>query len=394
MIRAWLLILLAIAVGAGIAWWLRFDTGYVVLSYRGWIVETSVLALAAVLVIGAPLSLWLLRMAIAALRLPDTLLRFRARRQAEKARDSFESGLLKLLEGHWQRAEIELVRRAADHHAGHLNYLAAARAAQRVGASDRRDRYLELAARGAPQLEFATWLTQAELQRERGEYALAKLTALKLRVADPRHPYPVELLAECHAALGEWGELHALLTTTEKIGAPPPARRRELLLLALSQRMNGAIAEARLDALKSLWQQTPQALRADAALRRLHAKGLARLNADAEAAAMVTATLRTEWDAELVALYGSLHLADPLAMLATIEQWLGQYGEKPELLITAGRACLANKLWGKARSYLEAASRSHPTPTAFLELARMCEQTQNPEEAQRLYKQGLELAAR
>jgi HemY protein len=60
------------------------------------------------------------------------------------------------------------VRYSADHHAQHLNYLAAARAAQRLGAGDRRDHYLRLAAQSAPEMEFATLLTQAELQRERG----------------------------------------------------------------------------------------------------------------------------------------------------------------------------------------------------------------------------------
>src|SRR3546814_4250333 len=86
--------------------------------------------------------------------------RLLARRRAEKARESFETGLLRLLEGNWKRAEIELVRRAADHHAGHLNYLAAARAAQRLGAGDRRDHYLKLASEIAPEMEFATLLTQ------------------------------------------------------------------------------------------------------------------------------------------------------------------------------------------------------------------------------------------
>jgi HemY protein len=318
---------------------------------------------------------------------------YRERRRSERARDSFEEGLLKLLEGHWQRAEIELVRRAADHHASHLNYLAAARAAQRMGAADRRDHYLELAARDAPQLAFATGLTQAELQRERGEYALAKLTALKLRETDPLHPYPVELLAECYERLGEWAELHGLLQRTEKQQALPPSRQREYLLRALGERMKLAIAGARLDDLKQLWSQTPVALRRDPGLRRIHAGGLARLNAHAEAAALIASVLNEDWDGELVTLYGELLATDPVGHLASIEQWLKQYGEKPELLITAGRACLANKLWGKARSYLEAVIRVRPSAAAYLELARLCEQTQNPEEAARLHRQGLEMAA-
>lgn len=393
MIRSWMLVLLAVAAGATVAYWMRADTGYVLVHYLGWTLETSVLVLICVVVLATPLTLVVLRALIGVLRLPAFLLRRNQRRRAERARDSFEAGLLKLLEGHWQRAEIELVRRAADHHASHLNYLAAARAAQRLGAADRRDHYLELAARDAPGLAFATGLTQAELQRERGEVEQAKATALKLRESDPNHPYPVELLAESYAALGEWAELHGLLTLTEKLDAPAPARRRELLRRALMERMQATVADARLDALKQLWIQTPASLRSDPALRRVYAEGLSRLNAHAEASAVISSVLDTEWDADLANLYGQLHAADPLGQLASIEQWLSRYGEKPELLITAGRACLANKLWGKARSYLEAVIRVQPTPAAYLELARLAEQTQSLEEAARLHRQGLELAA-
>ena len=394
MVRSWILLLIALAVGAAVAYTLRADTGYVLVHFRGWIVETSVLALLGILVLGAPLTLYLIRLLIRLLRLPAAIVAWRERRRGEIARDSFEAGLLKLLEGQWERAEIELVRRAADHHARHLNYLAAARAAQRMGAAERRDHYLDLAARDAPHLAFATLITQAELQRERGEYELAKATALKLRETDPQHPYPVELLAESHYALGEWPELHGVLQIAEKLGALPAARQRELLVHALSERMAGAIGEARLDALKQLWEQTPPGLRNDPGLRLRYARGLAQLNAHAEAAALIAAVLKNEWDGPLATLFGELHATDTVGQLASIEQWLNLYGEKPELLITAGRACLKNKLWGKARSYLEAVIRVAPSPAAFLELAKLCEQTQNADEAAKFNRQGLEQAAR
>ncbi|MCT6631930.1 hypothetical protein N4E61_14655, partial [Staphylococcus aureus] len=61
-----------------------------------------------------------------------------------------------------------------------------------------------------------------------------------------------------------------------------------------------------------------------------------------------------------------------------------------ELLITAGRVCLRNKLWGKSRSYLDAVLRVAPRPAADLELARLSELTQNSDAARQFYKQGLE----
>ncbi|HWY24167.1 MAG TPA: hypothetical protein VNX47_04565, partial [Nevskia sp.] len=87
-----------------------------------------------------------------------------------------------------------------------------------------------------------------------------------------------------------------------------------------------------------------------------------------------------------------LHSNDPISQLAAVEQWLTQHGARPELLQVAGRVCLRNKLWGKARSYLEAGLQAAPTPQGYLDLARLCLDTQQPEEAAKYYRQGLELA--
>lgn len=393
MIRLWLLVLLALAVGAATAYFLRVETGYVLMSYGDWVVETSLLGLVAALVLGFLLLFYGFKLLLTGLRLPQIVRGAIDRRRAERARDSFEAGLLQLLEGHWKRAEVELVRRAADHHASHLNYLAAARAAQRLEAADRRDHYLALAAQSSPENEFATLLTQAELQRERGEFALTRETALKLRAHDPKHPYAIELLAESYAALAQWEPLRALLSETAKLKALPPTRARALMIQALHALIGEAVQDSALPRLKAIWEAAGSVYRNEPEVRRDYARGLARLNADAEAAALIGSALKQDWDGELVWLFGELHAADPLGQLATIEQWLNQYGEKPELLVTAGRACLANKLWGKARSYLEAVARLNPTPAAYLELARLCEQTQNPDEANKFFRHGLELAA-
>src|SRR3546814_326333 len=162
MIRLLITALAVLACGAAAAFYLRSETGYVLISFHHWIVETSLLGLIVAIVAMLFGAYALLRLLVAGVRLPATMQRLLARRRAEKAQESFETGLLRLLEGNWKRAEIELVRRAADHHAGHLNYLAAARAAQRLGAGDRRDHYMQLASEIAPELEFATLFTQTE----------------------------------------------------------------------------------------------------------------------------------------------------------------------------------------------------------------------------------------
>jgi HemY protein len=394
MIRFYLFALLVLTFGAVAAFYLHTDTGYVLVSYRGWLMETTLVGLVASLTAALLLVFYSFRLLVVGVQLPSLIRRALERRRAEQARGSFEAGLLKLLEGHWQQAEIELVRRAADHQARHLNYLGAARAAQRIGAGERRDHYLKLAAQSAPELAFATQLTQAELQRERGENQLARDTAAKLHQQNPQHPYALELLAEAHAALGEWAPLRRVLAENSKLGALTPPRYRELMLRALRALLARALADAQLEQFKAVWDAAEPRFHNEPDLRRDYAYGLARLNAEAEASALVVTTLKKEWDADLVTLYGDLQSGDALGQLAIIEQWLGRYGEKPELLTTAGRVCLRNKLWGKARSYLEAALRVAPTPVAYLELARLCATTQNPDDATRYYQQGLEQAAR
>jgi HemY protein len=392
-IRAWLLLLVALAVGAAAAWLLRADAGYVLMNYGHYVIETSILGLFGTVIIGIGIVMWGLRLLFAGVRLPSLIKRLLDNRREERARDTFEEGLLRLLEGNWKRAEIELVRRAADHHASHLNYLAAARAAQRLGAPDRRDHYLKLAASGESEHDFAVLLTQAELQLERGEFAPARDTTLRLREQDPKHPYAVELLAQAFEGLGDWEALRGLLIETARLDALTAERRDALMRRSMSELIVQAEAATQLARMKALWDASGSELRRDPALRLRYAQALHRLNADNEAAALIGEALRDDWDGKLVTLYGQLHGSDGVTRLASIEQWLSQYGERIELLITAGQSCLQNKLWGKARSYLEAAARTQPSPAAYLELARLAEQTQNPDEAARYYRMGLELAA-
>ena len=388
-----LFILLVFAAGVGAILLLHPDSGYVLVNYGPWMVETSL----AVLVIGV--GLWfllvylLLKLLGAAVQLPGNLRVAIGRNRDRRARESFETGMLALFEGNWRSAEVELVRRAADHHAPHLNYLAAARAAQRQGATERRDHYLRLAALNRPEHEFAMLLSAADLQRKLGEFAAVKATALRLRTLNAAHGYAVELLAESHAALQEWEPLRTLLLEPAAREALKPARYDELMLRSLAALMQAAVAETRLDRLKNLWEGAG-GFREDPALRLVYARGLARLNADADAIALISQVLAKEWDAGLVSLFGELHANDSIAHLAIVEQWLGRYTDRPELLALAGRACLQNRLWGKARSYLEAAVQRSATPQAYLDLGRLCQETQQPEDAARYFRQGLEWAAR
>src|ERR1700756_3062660 len=109
-----LLTLLVFVIGAASILLLHPDAGYVLVNYGPWVIETTV----AVLVIGV--GLWFLLVSLVPkllatmVRLPGSVREAVDRRRQDRARGSFEAGLLNLFEGNWKRAELELVRRAAD----------------------------------------------------------------------------------------------------------------------------------------------------------------------------------------------------------------------------------------------------------------------------------------
>lgn len=380
----------ALVLGGACALLLREQTGYVMASWGPYVLEAS--ALGFIFALGVALLTlygiaWALRYFI---QLPQTMRHALAARRARAAQASFEGGVQRLIEGRWPQAEAELLRRAADHEAGGLNYLLAATAAQRAGAPDRRDRYLELAAsRGEDAADTAT-LVRASLAIDRGDRALA-VGLLQPLARRSTNPYVTRLLAEALGEEARWTELGSLLATADSIRALPPERHRELSVRVALGQLNAASVDASLEKLKSVWQNAAPEIRDDRRVRAEYVLRIARLGAEREAASIITAALAREFDRKLVEAYSALGGIDSTTQLATVEQWLQQHGEQHELLLAAGRVCTRHELWGKARAYLEGALKLSPEdPYVLLALARLAAATKNPAEAAEYYRRGLE----
>lgn len=74
------------------------------------------------------------------------------------------------------------------------------------------------------------------------------------------------------------------------------------------------------------------------------------------------------------------------------EQWLKSHPGDAVLLLTLGRLCAGQELWGKAQSYLEASIAVEPTFTAHLAAARLHERIGNADAARMHYGEVLNLA--
>ncbi|ROR34393.1 heme biosynthesis protein HemY [Inmirania thermothiophila] len=374
-------LVVVVVLAAAAAGVLLREPGYLLLRYGAWTVETTpaVAVVALALLYAAVAVVW--RLVRGTRRLPRRFAAWRRSVRRRRARRALVQGLVELAEGHWDTAERLLLQGVADSEAPLLHYLGAARAAQAQGARDRRDRYLKAAGEARPASPLAVALTQAELQRADGQLEQALASYVHARQLAPRHPLVLRRLAELYRELADWESLVRLLRDLR--------RHRALGDEALSALEREAWRRL-LAASPEAWARLPRGLRQEPELVAAHAEALLAAGRTAEAEAALRRAASGRPDPRLAELYGRLSGEGAETRLRTLERWLGSAPEDPVLLLAAGRQAAAARLWGKARSYLEAAVARGAGAEARLELAALLEALGETETAREHYRRGLE----
>ncbi len=381
------LAVIVLIIGAVSAHFLFADPGYVVIDFRGYLVEMSVPILIG-LVLAGMLAIWIVWETLQAPRkLGEKVGEMRSRRAGRQ----FTRGLIQVAEGNFARGEKLLTRRVERADAPLLNYLAAARAAQLQGNAERRDQWLRLAYEETPDAENAVLLTQAELQLAAEEYEKALATLRRLTERSPDHSQAVYLLGRLYRELEDWDHLRELLPRLRKQGRIPAGTLEEW-----TREVHRRALEAASDdpaAVTVAWKQTPRALRDDDVLIGAYISALARAGAEDQAETELRRRLRRHWSSPLARLYGTLETSDTTAQIRHAENWLKQHGEDADLLLTAGRLCMRQELWGKARSYLETALAIQPTPETYELYGELLTRMGESEAASEAYRSGLSMLA-
>ena len=375
---------LAILLGAFAAHFLLADRGYVLVNFRGYVVEMSVPGLVILLILGY----LFVRALVAVADAPRRWRAARSQRQLERRDGDLTAGLTQLIEGNWARSERLLTQGLKHVDAPLANYLLAAHAAQLQGAVDRRDQWLELAQGISADGATSALLTRAELQLTAGDAAAAVETLKTLEQQKPDQPAAAALLARAYRALGDRAQLLALLPRL--VRAPLPAtEREELAKLAVQGELERP--ELTSEQLAEVWNSLPSELKAAPALLAERARALEQLGRGDEAERELRAALKRDWHTELVQRYGEVRGADAAKQLKQVETWLKAYPDDAALLLAAARLSMANELWGKARSYVESSLGLVPTADAYALYGRLLTQLGEDDGALRAFRSGLKL---
>jgi uncharacterized membrane-anchored protein len=134
------------ALGALAANFLLQDNGYVLINFRGYIIEMSVPIMAFL----AILTYISVRFLVRLWRAPKQLGEAAARRRVRKAGERITQGYIEIGQGNFARGEKLLTKGARNSETPLLNYLQAARAAQAQGDIERRDAWLTMASEQEP----------------------------------------------------------------------------------------------------------------------------------------------------------------------------------------------------------------------------------------------------
>jgi len=364
--------------------------GYVVFSFSEYTLETSFVFAAGAIAVSFFIFYYVIRVLSYMFGIPRYMSRRHFSRKSERSKNALVKGLIEMSEGRFEQAEKILTRHAAQSDTSLLNYLMAARSAQQLAAYDRRDEYLRLAHESTPSADIAIGLTQAELQLSHEQFEQALATLNHLSTVSPKHGYVKKLLAHTFQQLEDWDHLTEALEGVKKYKVMTPEELHSIEVESFVGMLKMSIKQVDGDKTEEVWHRIPKHLKTNAEIIYLYANYLHSVHKDEEVEALIRNYQSDNWSDELALLYSELNVSNCKKQLETAEVWLHSNARNACLLLVLGKLCLKCEFWGKAKSYLESSIGLQPLAEAYLVLAKLLEEKMDmPEEAQKLYQQGL-----
>ena len=383
----WLLTLAALAVGLALA--ARYNNGYALLVLPPWRVDLSLNLLILLEVAGFFLLYLFLRTMANTLRLPQTVREYRARRRREQAERALSDALRFSYEGRYGHALKSAATAYAANHAPGLSALVAARAAHALREAEREAEWLSLAAAHDEECRIARLMTEVELHLEARRYTDAQAVLDQLTAGGQRHIAALRFALRTYQALGNWREVLRLTRQLEKHRALTGEQAAPLKLRTHQEILRSLSLDAA--ALAGYWREVPAPERRSPRLAAVAAGLLAAAGDCGSAQGIIEDALETEWDSPLAAVYAECQGGDVLGRIAQAEVWLKRQPRDAQLLLTLGRLCRQQELWGKAQSYLEASLSVAPTRAAHIEVAQLLDHLGRTAEADHHYRAAAQM---
>ena len=381
----WILGLFALAVALALA--LRFNDGYALFVWPPYRVELSLNFLALLLGAVFAAGYLLARFIFGALALPAKVREYRERRRRENARGVLLDAVRAYFEGRFGRAEKSAASAAESPETAALGAVLAARAAHELRHYDARDGYLARAEELAPGEPAMALIAAADMLLDERRFQEALLALKRL---PEKHTAALRLELKAQQQARNWEQVLPLVDQLERRRVFDATQAGQLRRYAHTENLKRQGLDQR--ELDDCWQKIPAEQKRDVKIAAAAAQCYLALGAITQAQQIIEQALAMEWDSELAGLYAECDGADTIGQIHRAEQWLKANRRDAVLLLTLGRLCARQELWGKSQNYLEASISVEPMHSAHFVLARLHDRLGNAEAARRHYRESLDLA--
>jgi HemY protein len=391
-VRYLIIILLGLLAAIGVGALLSNDTGLLIFSFADYNVQTSLSFFILASLLLFILVYFIVRVVGSLIRLPKSIKRWSKHRRHRRSERYLSQGILSMIEEDWRDAEESFQRGARESSLPLVNYLAAARAAQRAGAIERRDHYLRLAHEDSPEASLVIGITQAKLQLSQCQNEQAYATLKHLDVDKDSQNQVNALMLEAASELNEWPEALRILNDpkSKKILPADQLKSRQLTVYAGLLQEAGKSRER--NQLEETWGNIPRKLKEEFYLIEVYVRARLNFPDTSDCEELLRKILKNRWDDNLVSLYGLVEASNKVKQIQFAERLLSGHANDAVLLLSLGRLCKGNNLWGKALGYLEDSLSIQASAEAYQELALLLEQQGDHTAAGDYYRKGLALA--
>ncbi len=360
------------------------DPGYVLFSYDGTTLQTSLWFLSGT-VVGILVILHFVRRFIRALiNTGGSLSSWKTARQHNKALSRTTSGLVNLIEGNWPRARDLLIQGAQESPTPLVNYLAAAKAADQLGDSAKKEHFLNQAREHAKGAESAIGIFQARLAADNGNWQDVVTILAQLKPSGGVN----RLLMNAYCKLEDWAAAKDLLPQFKKTAtAQEYAAAEQVIWHALLHR-----AASQLEVVQKLWKQLPGSLKRDPLLLATYTECLLSHNSPKEAEVAVRKAVEEKWQPNLVMLYSRINAPDKQSQIKTAESWLKEHADDAAAHLCLGQLYLSAGDEEKASVHLEKSKSIKVSVDVLKLLARLKAKSGNMAASNEFYQLALESA--
>ncbi|MBS0350835.1 MAG: hypothetical protein JSR33_06580 [Proteobacteria bacterium] len=180
--------LIVICLTAWGGWELYQGSGYLLIAFRQWQIETGLLTAFILLLLAFVILYLLIRIIVRSSQWPKQLRQWKKSHRMRRAEKFNQLASCALIEEKWALAE-EYFDKASQYPTEPLiSYMGAAIAAQNQNHIQKRDHYIGLAHTTFPEAEIPLGILQAKLQIQGQQWQEARTTLSKLQSVAPQHP--------------------------------------------------------------------------------------------------------------------------------------------------------------------------------------------------------------